>query len=114
MTDQLTAPERDMIQWLINACDLSPEDEAEAARMIVGMRAAPTILSEQVKHPLPALFLALRWGRPAAEQQFLSSLAEVVTQNGASNKSLKEIIDEVQDPADWWKRMTEDQGNDTP
>jgi len=40
MTDQLTAPERALIQWLSDEVGLSKEREAELARRLAGMRAA--------------------------------------------------------------------------
>jgi hypothetical protein len=42
MTDPLTAPERDLIQWLADEVGLSKEREAELARRLAGMRAAPS------------------------------------------------------------------------
>jgi len=48
--DQLTAPERDLIQWLSDTIGLSKNHEAELARRLVAMRAAPL----RVQQPAPA------------------------------------------------------------
>lgn len=66
-----------------------------------------TILHEPAKHPLPDLLRELKWGRPATQQKLLLWLADLIERNGCGQKTLDEIAEEIEDPADWWKRDSE-------
>ena len=63
-----------------------------------------SILNTPSKHPLHKLLRELKWGRPAADQRFLLCLADKVEAGGIGNTSLEQTADELEDPANWWKK----------
>lgn len=63
-------------------------------------------LKAPAANPLPDLFRALKWGRPAAEQKFLLRLADELAKRGLGGGfRIEDILGDMDgDPADWWKR----------
>jgi hypothetical protein len=60
-------------------------------------------LQQPAAHPLPDLFRALKWGRPASQQKFLLALASAI-EEGKTDGTLGDLLDgEARDNADWWK-----------
>jgi hypothetical protein len=60
-------------------------------------------LQSPSRHSLPELFRALKWGRPAKQQDFLLRLAKSI-ESGDLDGTLRDIIDDDEsDSADWWK-----------